>query len=245
LIARGAFRGDGRPIYGAGRVDTRFNNILMASSVGNSNYNGLNVTLNWKSSKGYEWMTTYTWSHAIDDAPESNVLDSGGLTLLDPSNRRRDRGNSFSDRRHALTMTAVLEPKKVGSGKGISYLANHNRVSFSLQAQSGDPFNITANRTLNGDSTANQRPLYVGRNTVVGQSIYQLDMRYSRIFPVGERWKPEFFAEFWDLFNHSNITGLNTSATVDAAGNITAQPSFLATAARDNRLVQIGLKLSF
>ena len=43
------------------------------------------------------------WSHAIDDAPEQNNIDSGnGVTLSDPSNRHRDRGDSLTDRRHVL-----------------------------------------------------------------------------------------------------------------------------------------------
>ena len=79
----------------------------------------------------------------------------------------------------------------------------------------------------------------------MGPSVVQLDARYSRLFPIGERWKPEFFLEAWDTLNHSNITGLNLSATVDAAGNILTQPSFLATAALDNRLLQMGLKVTF
>jgi hypothetical protein len=248
LIPSGATLADGRPIYGTGRVDPRFNNILMAESVANSNYNGLNLSLNRRFSKGFEWAATYTWSHAIDDAPESNVLDSGSLVLSDTSNRRRDRGNGFADRRHAFNVSALLRPS-FGSGKGISYLANHNQLSFSLVARSGDPFNITANRNLNGDAAASsanaQRPLYLGRNVVVGPSVVQLDARYSRIFPIRERWKPEFFIEAWDTLNHSNITGLNTSATVDATGAITAPPSFLATAALDNRLLQLGLRITF
>ena len=246
LIAGPNRLADGRPIYGTGRIDTRFNNILMAESVGNSNYNGLNVSLYRRLSKGFEWSASYTLSHAIDDAPESNVLDSGAQVLSDPSNRGRDRGNGFADRRHAFNMSALLRPS-FGSGKGISYLANHNQLSISLVARSGDPFNITANRNLNSDSsaTAVQRPLYLGRNTYVGPSVVQLDMRYSRIFPIGERWKPEVFAEAWDTLNHSNITGVNATAGVDTAGNILTQPTFLSTAALDNRLLQLGIKLVF
>jgi hypothetical protein len=132
-----------------------------------------------------------------------------------------------------------------GGGRGLNYLANHNRLSLLFVARSGDPFNETANKVLNGDPKSIQRPLFIGRNTIVGPPVYQMDLRYSRIFPIRERWKPEFFGEFWNLFNHSNVTGLNTTAAVDALGNITAQPTFLQTAALDPRLLQFGLKLSF
>ena len=107
---------------------------------------------------------------------------------------------------------------------------------------------IRSNRQLNGDNqvpAAMQRPLYIGRNTFRGQNIYQVDARYSRIFPIGERIKPEFLVEAWNLFNHSNVTGYNTSASVDAAGHITGNPTFLQTAALDPRLLQLGVRVSW
>jgi len=243
----GSFLADGRPILKQGGVFPGFNNIIMAESVGNSNYNGLNVTLERRFSRGLEFLTTYTWSHAIDDAPEQNVLDSGNLLPEDPTNRRRDRGNSFSDRRHALTATAVLDPRFEVSGP-LKYLVNNNRLALILSATSGDIFNEVGNKNLNGDLTvpaAQQRPLFIGRNTVRGPSIYQLDVRYSRIFPIGERIKPEFLAEATNLFNHSNITGLNTTASVDARGVILTAPNFGPTAALDSRLIQLGVRVSF
>jgi Carboxypeptidase regulatory-like domain/TonB dependent receptor len=247
LIPTGQTLADGRPIYGTGRVDTRFNNIVVANSVANSNYNGLNLSAKTKNLNGYDFFASYTLSHSLDDAPESNVLDSGSLHLSDPSNRHRDYGNGLADRRHAFNFGGVLEPS-FGKGSGLAYLANHNKVSFLLVARSGDIFNIGSNRTLNGDTiiaSSDQRPLFIGRDTVRGPGVYQLDLKYSRVFPIHERWQPEFYAEWWNMLNHSNITGLNTSASVDTAGNITAQPSFLATTALDNRILQFGFKLKF
>lgn len=244
LIPDGTFLADGRPRFGTARVNPAFNNISVAESVANSSYNGLNVTLNRRFARGYEVFTTYTWSHALDDAPEQNVIDSASQYLSDPTNRRRDHANTFADRRHALTLSGVLEPA-FSNGKGLGYLANHNRLSLVFVARSGDPFNETTSTVLNGDPTALQRPLYIGRNTIRGPAVYNLDLRYSRIFPIHERWKPEFFAESSNLFNHSNVTGLNTIATVNAAGVIITPPTFLQTAAGDPRLMQLGLKLSF
>lgn len=194
-------------------------------------------------------MATYTWSHALDDAAEHNIIDSSTTNWLsDPSNVRRDYGNSFSDRRHAFTGTAVLAPEFGKGGGPLQYLANNNRLALMFVASSGDPFNIGSNRQLNGDNqvpAAMQRPLYIGRNTFRGQNIYQVDARYSRIFPIGERIKPEFLVEAWNLFNHSNVTGYNTSASVDAAGHITGNPTFLQTAALDPRLLQLGVRVSW
>ncbi|MEP6715875.1 MAG: TonB-dependent receptor, partial [Terriglobia bacterium] len=72
LIPTGATLADGRPIFGSGRVFPAFNNINVAQSVGKSNYNGLNVTLDKHFSNQLEAFATWTWAHAIDNAPEQN-----------------------------------------------------------------------------------------------------------------------------------------------------------------------------
>jgi hypothetical protein len=47
------------------------------------------------------------------------------------------------------------------------------------------------------------------------------------------------------VFNRTNVTGLNSNATVDLNGFITAPPSMAWTAALDQRLIQLGLRFSF
>jgi hypothetical protein len=171
------------------------------------------------------------------------------------SNLRRDYGNSFSDRRHAFTGSGVLRPHFAVTSP-IRYLVNNNQLAFVMSASSGDIFNIGSNRVLNGDPSVPsslQRPLYIGRNTFLGPSVYEFNMRYARIFPINDRIRPEFFGEFTNLFNHSNFAGgsgtsgaINTSATVDAAGNITKAPSFArASTIMDSRLMQLGFRLTF
>jgi hypothetical protein len=114
--------------------------------------------------------------------------------------------------------------------------------------QSGDVFNMGSNLILNGDpSTPStfQRPLFVGRNTIRGPWISEVNMRYTRLFPLTERVRLEFIAESTNVFNHTNVVGLSSTATVNSAGTIVAQPSLAATSALDQRLLQLGIKLSF
>jgi hypothetical protein len=151
----------------------------------------------------------------MDDAPEQNIIDSATtVTLSDPSDRRRDRGNSLTDRRHVLNLTGVFTPQFHGSSKLARYLLNLNRLSIAMVATSGDVFNIGSNRILNGDNSeaaANQRPLFVGRNTVRGPAIFELNARYSRLFPVSEHKTFEFIAESTNVTNALNVTNLNTT----------------------------------
>jgi hypothetical protein len=101
---------------------------------------------------------------------------------------------------------------------------------------------------LNGDAStgaAFQRPLYVGRNTILAPATFEVNMRYTRTIPVRERWAGEFFIESTNLFNRTNVTALNSAAQVDAAGNITGKAPLNWTGALDQRLLQLGLKLRF
>ncbi|MCU1258170.1 MAG: Cna domain protein [Bryobacterales bacterium] len=244
VIPSGQTLADGRPIFGTARVYPGFNGILSAESAGTSVYNAGNIWINHRLSSGIELFATYTWAHAIDDAPEQNNIDSAAAFLSDPTNRRRDRGNSLTDRRHSFNASAVLNPKVPIGGR---YL-NGFTLSIAFVAQSGDVFNEGSNRTLNGDTTepaAYQRPLYIGRNTIRGPSVYELNARLIREFTVRERFRLQAFAESTNVFNHDNITGLNTTASVDTLGNILSGPSLAATTALDQRLIQIGFKAIF
>lgn len=248
LVPSGRQLADGRPIFGSARAYPGFGNILSAESVGQSEYNGLNVTLRKRLSHDFEMFATYTWSHAIDDAPEQNNIDSSNFLLSDPTNRRRDRANSLTDRRHTFNGNLVFTPTWRGGNRPLRYLVNGNRFAVIAVIQSGDVFNMGSNLILNGDpSTPStfQRPLFIGRNTIRAPRISEFNVRYTRLFPLGERFKLEFIAESTNVFNRTNVVGLNSTATVDAAGNILAWPSLAWTSALDQRLLQLGLKLSF
>jgi hypothetical protein len=248
LLPSGAYLADGRPIFSStARAYQGFNNILSAESVGNSNYNGLNVTIKKRCGRACQLYATYTWSHAIDDAPEQNNIDSSSF-LSDPTNRRRDRANSLTDKRHVFNMTGVFQPEFHVSNALASLLLNLNQLAFTVQVTSGDLFNVGSNSQLNLDSSepaAFQRPLFVGRNTLRTSAVFELNARYARMFPISERLRLAFIAETTNLTNTLNVTGVNSTALVDALGNIVVPASGAATGARDQRLVQLGVRLSF
>lgn len=239
---------DGRPIFGTARSIAGFGNVTAAESVGQSIYNGLNLTVEKRLAHGLQLFGTYTWSHAIDDAPEQNNIDSSNFLLSDPTNRRRDRGNSLTDRRHAFNGNLLFQPA-VEAGSGFTrYLANNNRIAIMATIQSGEIFNMGSNRVLNGDPSTSptfQRPLFIGRNTLRAPRTSEFNVRYSRIFPIRESMNIEFLAESTNVFNRTNVTGLNSAAMVDPAGTIISWPSLAWTSALDQRLIQLGFKLNF
>jgi hypothetical protein len=248
LVPSGAFLADGRPIFSlADRVFTGFNNILSAESVGNSNYNGVSLTIEKRWGRMGQLFATYTWSHAIDDAPEQNNIDSTAY-LSDSSNRRRDRASSLTDKRHVLNMTAVFQPE-LRAAKGWAHrLLNGNMLALTVQAASGDLFNVGSNRVLNLDSSepaAFQRPLFIGRNTLRGSAVFELNARYSRFFPINDRYRLEFYAESTNLTNTLDAIAVNSTALIDVAGQLVTPALGTITAARDQRLIQFGVRASF
>jgi hypothetical protein len=254
---------DGRPVFStadtaAARLYPQFNNVYVDESVGNSNYNAMTVTLNKRFAHDFQMQVNYAWSHAIDDAPEENVLDSGaGIAISDPTDRERDKGNSPTDRRHILTLNGIWDPTFHSSNAFCNALLNNNQLGFFFNAASGDIFNIVSNANLLGFAEASRvsRPNFVGRDTFRGQRIGQVDLQYRRFIPIHERLKGELIAEASNLFNHTNATSYNvteavfTSAAQGIVGNVNpaglASNLFQSSATRDPRYIQLGFKLSF
>src|SRR5689334_13748457 len=145
-------------------------------------------------------------------------------------------------------MTAILQPSVHATSRIANALLNGNLIALTIQAASGDLFNVGSNRQLNLDASepaAFQRPLFVGRNTLRGPAVFELNARYSRFFPITDRCRAEFFAETTNLTNTLNATAVDSTAQVGAAGQISVPVPGAIIAARDQRLIQLGLRATF
>ena len=79
---------------------------------GSSSYHGLALSLNRRMTDRLQLITSYTWSHAIDNS--TAVVASTYLTprrSQDFQDLAAERGTSMLDRRQRLTITALWEPK--------------------------------------------------------------------------------------------------------------------------------------
>ncbi|HEX3879300.1 MAG TPA: TonB-dependent receptor [Bryobacteraceae bacterium] len=257
LINPLSFLADGRPVYGAAgpltRANPLYNNIALQDIGDNSAYNALIINYQRRAARGLLINASYTWSHSIDDAPEANSYDQGSTFISDPTNRNRDRGNAAINRPDAFTLSTVWTPTAKFESRVARYLANNNQFTFLANVSSGDQQNITANSVLNGDSLAGSgsgaatRPVFVGRNTARTPNVYQFDVRYTRtFFKLWERLQPKFFIEANNVFNHPNITTINTTATVAASGAIISNPTFAPVSTLlEGRIVQLGVRVDW
>jgi hypothetical protein len=63
--------------------------------------------------------------------------------------------------------------------------------------------------------------------------------------PVGDRRRLEFIAESTNVFNRTNVVGLNSFATADVPGNIVAWLQLSWTPGLLQRLLQLRFKFTF
>ena len=262
LVPTGATIGDGRLVYSTTvnaqtRADTTFDHINEFKSIATSNYNAFTATLTKRMQKGFQAQATYTLARGTDNAPLTGtyIVGSGDDRVSDPTNLGRDTGVTPFNQTHTLTVSTVYSPRLNGDGVA-AYLANNNQLGVIVQANSGLPFNIRSNRDLNGDGVTNDRPLGLERNVGRLGTVFNVDFRYSRFVPIAGKTKGEVFLEGKNLFNRQNISGVNRVVTTDVAGvpavdisNTTAtgtllQP-FSGTAGYDQRIIQVGFKVSF
>ena len=244
---------DGRPIFSQAinastRLYPQFNAITLQDVGAVSDYNALVVSYTHRSAKGYEISANYTWSHAISDAPDANSFEQSAV-IENPFSRAWDRGNTLVNRPQAFNMSVVLAPVFKFSNGVARRLANDNQLTILANLAVGDEQNEIANLNLNNDpvGSAVQRPAFVGRDTLRTGGIYQVDMRYTRtLFHIRDRILPQLLVEANNLFNTKNVTTINTKATVNSLGVITAQPSLGPTSTvLEGRLIQLGIRATW
>lgn len=254
LIATGATLADGRPIYSttvnaATRVDPTFDHINVFQSIGNANYNAFTATLARRLKNGWQAQATYTLARGTDNAPLTGtyVVGSGDDRVSDPSNLDRDNAVTPFNQTHTLAVSGVLAPQVTGDGLRAA-LANNNQVGVIVQANSGLPFNYRSNVDLNLDGVTNDRPLFFDRNSGRLGTVFNVDLRYSRFIPL-QRTRLEAFFEAKNLFNRQNVAGVNRVIITNAAGEVPSttniETSAIANSGYDQRIMQVGVKVSF
>jgi len=83
-----------------------------------------------------------------------------------------------------------------------------------------------------------------GRNILVGPGFQNWDISLLKSFQLREHTKLQFRAESFNIFNHTNFTGINTTVRFDNAGSATGGFGAV-NAAGPGRVLSFGLKLMF
>ncbi len=234
--------------------------------LGFSSYHALQASVNKRFSKGYTILANYTWAKSIDNGsvdafggaqdhrnwqPEKGLSDFdlrhrfvtsflwevpgpktgaakwilGGWQLngiFTLSAGRPFNATSGTDR--AFTGAGTQRPNLVGNPVLDSSRSKNDLIQLYFNPAA---FALPAAGTF-GNS---------GRNTLTGPGSYNLDSSVFRMFPITERVKLQFRAEFFNTMNHANLGNPVANTSAPNAGRIQS--------ASAPRILQFGLRLVY
>jgi hypothetical protein len=144
-------------------------------SNGNSIYNAFSANLRKRFNNHYQFLASYTLSHAIDDATDLEAT----LTPQDSYYPNLDRSTSTFDQRHRFVFSGVYESGKLAGDGFVSKFFSNWTLAPLVEFASGRPFNI-----ITGDDDNLQLSALTGRpNTIVnpncGSSYPSVTSAYS------------------------------------------------------------------
>ncbi|MGA9901722.1 MAG: TonB-dependent receptor, partial [Terriglobales bacterium] len=114
-----------------GDMDANYSN-------GSSVYHGLTANLRKRFSNHYQFLASYTWSHAIDDSTD---LEST-LTPQDSYYPNADRSSSLFDQRQRFVFSGVYQSGKLSGTSFASKFFSNWTLASTIEFSSGRPFNI-------------------------------------------------------------------------------------------------------
>jgi hypothetical protein len=262
-----SFLEDGRGVYSAAvnattRVDPRYNRVRLVESVGDSWYKGVTLALTKRWSSGVQYSVNYSLGKGVDTAPlgGATLAIQGDGNRSDPMDLRRDKGPNQLDVRHTLNVSLVAQSSVKRFGRVVNAILSDNQIGAIVLVNSGLPDGIVGSRDLNLDGFNNDRPLFITRNNMTAPMRSNVDMRYSRYFPLPRGMKFELQAEAKNVFNQEQAVGVNNTVTVDTAGypvdpvTLVRRPlssislnqdDYVANSWREQRKFQLGFKLFF
>jgi hypothetical protein len=206
-----------------------FGNNSQYSSLADSHYDGLHVSLVQRPTRWASYRVSYTWSRAMD-----NVGEFFFSAPIDNSNIWRDYGRSDDDQRHRVAFDGAMH-------------SHGFQLSGMLQYYSALPLNITTGATTIQGTAA--RPIvngdFIGRNVGVGSDFFNLSTRLSRTFALSEHCRLEALAEAFNALNHRNNLAKNGTFGTGAYPMAPAPAFGQVTAVNDPRSVQLALRLKF
>ncbi len=138
-----------------------FSTISQIQSSESANYNGLQVTLQKRLSKGFSAQGFYVWSKALQSLDLDTSGNTGNSTGTEPEDNNLhylDRQRSDYDQRHVVAASVVWKPHYGFDHRFVRAIVNDWTVTSIIRIQSGLPYNITTGTDTNGDNINNDRP---------------------------------------------------------------------------------------
>jgi hypothetical protein len=143
-------------------VPVPFNSVDAQISDAFSTYNALTINLEKRFSRHFQLLSSYTWSHSIDDGTDLQ-------STLEPQDSRfpqYEKGNSVNDQRHRWVTSGVFQSSPHVSGEGFahSFMSNWT-FSPLVEVSSGRPFNVISDEDTRLELSSSQARPNLGGGT--------------------------------------------------------------------------------
>jgi hypothetical protein len=242
------------PLY-TERIDSNYQQEASIESRANSTYDAAVIKIVRNGGRGLSLRAHYLYAHATDWNPNesSNVAANN---VLDPADFRLEYGTSNLDIRHSASANLVyVTPWKLRNWAG--YFANGWGVAAIGQFRSGLPFTMRTGgyipgyyqTLLNGghplmegvgpgiNGSGGDNRIYgvagnsaivdIGRNTYRYPATWTADTRLSKKLNFANHRELELLAESYNLFNHQNVTRIETTGyIIDRGSTDGGKPTF-------------------
>jgi hypothetical protein len=204
----------------------------------------------------------------------SATFTPGFSALFDPFDAPADSGLSPFDRRHKFVASVVYNTNFTGFGdtakailngwtiapivnmySGFRYTAVTNGFTPPTAVATGSTFGTPQQTGSINGTNGSLRFGLTPNNAFHAPSIKYVDLRVSRRFKITEGTKLEFLAEGFNIFNHSNVTGINDRyfTFTTATNTLVFDPNYLTTTSTGinntinftPRQIQLGVRFHF
>jgi hypothetical protein len=218
--------------------------ILMGKSAINSWYHALVVQLRRRTAHGFTFDMNFTWAQARDNGQPAGVNGTfaGTDEPINPFNLKSDYGLSDLDVRRRFIFTTYWEMPfgNWTQNEMLKRVVEGWNLSSVWRVQDGQP--VTALMDSSPSCATNDGGLTCGLVSGFGSSdvgrvpfiernslftmpyIFTTDLRAGRQFKINDRTSVEFLWEAFNLFNRTNVFGVDNDAfflnsSTGAAGN--------------------------
>jgi hypothetical protein len=252
------------------RPNPNFAMINLETATGNSYYHSLDLGWSHRFASRLSGQFHYFWSHAIDDVQDPAVF--GSAQPQDNHNFRAERGNSSTDARLRISsafLYALPSPRswllrdwtiagmglyRTGVAETVTVLVNTSGTGNLINQRPDAVAGVSSYAAQkNADQWFNPAAFHLpalgafgnlGRNTVYGPGLAQIDASMSKNTRLTEKCAVQFRAEIFNLLNEPNLAQPNNVFATPAFGQVFSTLGTtigLGTA----RQIQLALRLSF
>ncbi|HXF43366.1 MAG TPA: carboxypeptidase-like regulatory domain-containing protein [Pyrinomonadaceae bacterium] len=240
------------------------NPVKVRDDIGESQYDALQVQLERRFSRGWQYRIAYSLSKTKDNGEGAfDAVADTNINFIEPL------ATSRVDFPQVLSLESVYDipfgrGRRFGSDipKALDTLIGGWQINGIYRVSSGQPFDVRVNGVrvdLIGEPyTGDTEPYLVRsaftpapsgrfgtleRNSLRGPILNQMNLGLTKNFVIYESWKIQFRTEFFNLFNTPQLTPPNTdyfnTDPVFGFGRIRSTYGFT------NRQIQFGLRMEF